>query len=494
MQRDESGDAFISEFKYWRDIRGHSQTRLASLMGFDRSYISKIETGGEKATRSFAERAEQILNSGGALMRAWRTTSRTSGTEQLAEPRRPAPALSDVPSVVTVEHDHAELRYDDGVYTATQRRRILNGGTEPLTRYLIRISVDRFPGDPERSNAHYRRDPLTWDELQLVAHNADGDPMRWTVQHDRDAFKEIWLLFENDYGKFPLYPGESAEIVYSYSVADTKWGQWFQRAVRLPTRRLSVGLDFPEELSPVVWGQETTMASASVAFRTAIVRNVDDGRALFSWSTEDPPLHARYRLEWSFKATPTEAPVSARKSPSEQMAALGIVQDGDPILAEQSTDFDLPRESEDARRVIAQLRSSMDRVAAVHEFKKGMGIAAPQIGIGRSAAIVQTPEGDHIVLINPRVIDESRTTDKQYEGCLSFFDVRGLVPRPTSIEVQHQDFDGSMHITTFDAGTARLVMHEIDHLGGQLYRERMDDGDAPIPVSEYKGTGQPWRY
>ena len=62
--------------------------------------------------------------------------------------------------------------------------------------------------------------------------------MLWTVRYDRDAFKELWLRFENERGRFPLYPGERAWIEYSYTVSDRKWGNWFQRAVRLPTQHL----------------------------------------------------------------------------------------------------------------------------------------------------------------------------------------------------------------------------------------------------------------
>lgn len=74
--------------------------------------------------------------------------------------------------------------------------------------------------------------------------------MRWTVRHDRDAFTEVWLLFENEYRKFPLYPGESAVTEYTNCVSDATWGRWFQRAVRLPTKRLSVELDFPTSVPP----------------------------------------------------------------------------------------------------------------------------------------------------------------------------------------------------------------------------------------------------
>jgi peptide deformylase len=67
-----------------------------------------------------------------------------------------------------------------------------------------------------------------------------------------------------------------------------------------------------------------------------------------------------------------------------------------------------------------------------------------------------------VTLLNPRVIEESPQTDEQYEGCLSFFDVRGMVPRPLVLHVEHQAIDGERHITIFEKGLARLAAHEID--------------------------------
>jgi peptide deformylase len=57
--------------------------------------------------------------------------------------------------------------------------------------------------------------------------------------------------------------------------------------------------------------------------------------------------------------------------------------------------------------VIGFLASAMERVEKVHTVGKGMGIAAPQIGIGRAAALVRTPDGETITLINPKVIEET---------------------------------------------------------------------------------------
>jgi peptide deformylase len=92
------------------------------------------------------------------------------------------------------------------------------------------------------------------------------------------------------------------------------------------------------------------------------------------------------------------------------------------------------------------------------------------------------------------VIEETPDTDEQYEGCLSFFRVRGQVPRPLVLHVEHQDISGQRAITVFERGVARLVAHEIDHLNGVLYTDRMRPGVEPIPVAEYRQGGQQWTY
>ena len=96
--------------------------------------------------------------------------------------------------------------------------------------------------------------------------------------------------------------------------------------------------------------------------------------------TDDPPVHARYRMEWKFRSAPKAEEDGTNLSASERMSAVGVVQDGDEILTTPTRPFDLPGEAEDARRVIAQLLSTMERVSQVHTFAKGMGLAAAQIG------------------------------------------------------------------------------------------------------------------
>ncbi|WP_230424304.1 peptide deformylase [Streptomyces radicis] len=392
--------------------------------------------------------------------------------------------------------DDAALHFDGTHFHLRMRRALRNNGTEPITRYLIRIAVDRYPGEPERSNALYRAHPLAWDELNLAAH-CGTEPMTWTVKHDRDAFKEVWLEFANPQTRFPLYPGQTTEITYSYSVSAEKWGPWFQRAVRLPTRHLNVTLTFPVTSNPTVWGTTTSMSAQVAPLRTPPQRTDDGDRAVFSWSTVDPELHARYRLEWRLKTSQNQEDESVTTpTASQAMADAGIVQEDDPILTRPARPFGLPAEAAEAQQVIDELMAAIDRVRALHTFGKGMGIAAPQLGIDRSAAVVLPPDSgaEPIVLLNASITETSPEEDQQYEGCLSFFDVRGLVPRPLHILVAHTDLDGTPRLTRFHHGEARLVAHEIDHVDGVVYRARMRPGTRPIPVEEYRGTGHRWNY
>jgi peptide deformylase len=91
-----------------------------------------------------------------------------------------------------------------------------------------------------------------------------------------------------------------------------------------------------------------------------------------------------------------------------------------------------------------------------------MGVAAPQVGIPRAAAIVIPPDpgAEPVVMLNPQVIRESAESDEQY-------------------------------VLSLDNAMARLAAHEIDHLNGRLYTSRMREGTRPIPVAEYRGTGGP---
>ena len=497
-KKNEAVAAFIAELKHRREVAGVSQKGLAKVVEYTPSYVNKVEHGTVIASRSFAESSDRELNAGRAIVRRWKEMHEALIELSGGTARPGDPAVDDAQLALgqhlVVEEEVAKLAYRDGVYHSRIRRQLRNMGSEPVTQYLIRIAVDRYPGDPERSNRLYREDPLTWEEIGLSA-TCGEEPMTWRVKHDRDAFKELWLLFENQDGRFPLYPGESTWIDYVYEVSSRKWGPWWARAIRLPTHRLSMTVTFPARLQPVVWGIMTSMAAEASPFPYSDRASPGRGSGGVQLVNRGSAVARRLPDRVEVQEFPTMRPAEMEMlSPAEQMRALDIVQEGEPVLSEVARPFDLPAEAEDARRVVAQLVSTLERVGQVHNFTKGMGLAAPQINIGRAAAVIQTPDGELITLLNPRICDQSAATDEQYEGCLSFFEVRGMVPRPLAIEVEHQDAEGNIQLTAFERGVARLVCHEVDHLFGTLYRARMRPGAEPIPVSKYRGTGQQWTY
>ena len=504
-----AADQFVTALAQWRNERGMTKKQLAARMGFDPSYVSHVEGRRHKPTEDFARRAEAVLSAGGAIWQKFQEYDELRHARSTTAHRDPlVPAQWMPPGTgLIVEQEVAELTYTDGAYRCRIHRSLYNAGTEPVTRYMMKISVDRFPHDPAGSNRHHRQYPLTWEELDIEAVAGEGDaaePMQQRIKLDRDASKEVWLLFANEHGQFPLYPGERTTISYAYTVGEEKWGQWFQRAMRLPTRSLTVRLDFPVHFEPQVWGVETSLA-AEVPVRTPLERHNEGDRAIFEWSTDQPLLNARYRLEWRFRGVgapvyddvpPLNGHIVPEQRASTRMKGAGVVQRGSDLLRQRARHFQLPRELTEAQEAVTALLSSLQRLESLHDFSKGVGLAGPQIGLSVAAAVVRPPERDvdPVVLLNPRVVGESGDSDEQYEGCLSFFDYRGLVRRPLRIEVEHARFDGTRVITSFDQAMARLVSHEVDHLEGRLYTDRMDTDAELVPVSEYQHTGQPWSY
>ncbi|MEN6536451.1 MAG: peptide deformylase [Bryobacteraceae bacterium] len=141
-----------------------------------------------------------------------------------------------------------------------------------------------------------------------------------------------------------------------------------------------------------------------------------------------------------------------------------IVKYGDPILeqaAEPVTEFDTP----DLHKLIEDMFESM--YAA-----KGMGLAAPQIGISRRIAVIDSSLGDdaaqRLVLINPKIlhVDGRQVLE---EGCLSVPGFREQVARPSRVTIRAQNAKGETFEKTGEDVLARAFLHETDHLDGKLY-------------------------
>jgi peptide deformylase len=141
-----------------------------------------------------------------------------------------------------------------------------------------------------------------------------------------------------------------------------------------------------------------------------------------------------------------------------------IVKLGSPVLEQEAeivTDFDS-----------AELHKLIDDMFESMYAAKGVGLAAPQIGIARKIAVIDLSVGEKpeekLVLVNPRILHtEAKQTGE--EGCLSIPGFREQVTRAKRATVRAQDIKGEWFEMTGEDLLARAFQHEIDHLHGKLY-------------------------
>lgn len=128
------------------------------------------------------------------------------------------------------------------------------------------------------------------------------------------------------------------------------------------------------------------------------------------------------------------------------------------------------------------LKALVESMHATMLARQGVGIAAPQIYVSKRVIIVASranarypdaPEMSAIVMINPEIIQRSVETVLGEEGCLSVPDERGYVARAEQVVVRYQDILGKQIEQVFSGFPARIVQHEIDHLDGILFVERL---------------------
>lgn len=144
-----------------------------------------------------------------------------------------------------------------------------------------------------------------------------------------------------------------------------------------------------------------------------------------------------------------------------------VVKYPDPVLAQPAepiTVFDAS-----LRKLVAEMFESM-------YVAQGIGLAAPQIAISKRLTVIdigfkKNPK-DKLVLINPEII-ESRGTQIEEEGCLSLPDIREKVKRAAWVKVKAQNEHGEWFETEGEELLARAMLHEIDHLDGVLFIDRI---------------------
>ena len=144
-----------------------------------------------------------------------------------------------------------------------------------------------------------------------------------------------------------------------------------------------------------------------------------------------------------------------------------IIKYPDPVLARPGaavTEFD-----EALKMLVAEMFESM--YAA-----QGIGLAAPQINIAKRITVIdisfKKEPKDKLVLINPEIIDK-RGKQLEEEGCLSLPEIRDKVPRAAWVKVRAQNENGEWFEVEGEELLARALQHEIDHLNGILFIDRL---------------------
>lgn len=159
------------------------------------------------------------------------------------------------------------------------------------------------------------------------------------------------------------------------------------------------------------------------------------------------------------------------------MALRNIRVDEDPILRKKARNID---EITDRIHTL-----QMDMLETMYH-SEGVGLAANQVGILRRIIVIDVGEGP-ITMINPVMIDEEGC-QKGLEGCLSLPEVTGKVTRPEKVKVEYMDMEGETQVLEGEGLLAIAVCHEIDHLNGILFTDRVEEDDEEEDDEDFEET------
>ena len=147
--------------------------------------------------------------------------------------------------------------------------------------------------------------------------------------------------------------------------------------------------------------------------------------------------------------------------------AVDIRQVGDPVLHAPAKRPTLPRDEMEA--LVARMFASMVQA-------RGIGIAAPQIGVPLRVAIIDVDEAG-IVAVDPKIDEVTEDVEETSEGCLSVRGFYGMLERPLGARLVATDITGKRFSIEGEDVGAQCMLHETDHLGGYLYIDRLRSRD-----------------
>lgn len=158
------------------------------------------------------------------------------------------------------------------------------------------------------------------------------------------------------------------------------------------------------------------------------------------------------------------------------MTVRDVLRMGHPVLRSRAKPVE--------KLATPELRALVEDMKETMKAKNGAGLAAPQIGVGQRVVIFgvdgnpRYPDAEPVpftVLVNPKLTMLSREIEEDWEGCLSVPGMRGVVPRYVKVRYTGFDPEGNPIDRVAEGFHARVVQHEVDHLDGILYPQRMTD-------------------
>ncbi|HEX2094338.1 MAG TPA: peptide deformylase [Longimicrobiaceae bacterium] len=164
------------------------------------------------------------------------------------------------------------------------------------------------------------------------------------------------------------------------------------------------------------------------------------------------------------------------------MSLLKIELLGSEVLRQRACEVE--EVDDELRRLIDDMFETMYKA-------EGVGLAAPQVGVSRRVIVVDVhdEEVEPFALINPRVVEASREAEKAEEGCLSIPGISAAVERPARVVVEGLDRDGKPVRVEGDGLLGRCLQHEIDHLDGVLFIDRVSPLKRKMLLQKWKKRG-----
>lgn len=150
---------------------------------------------------------------------------------------------------------------------------------------------------------------------------------------------------------------------------------------------------------------------------------------------------------------------------TQQTKVFELVKEDDPILKEVMPKFDFDNPPVNPENFASSLVETC-------KMYHGVGLSANQCGF-RYRVFVMGANDDYVAFYNPTIIHETSETVHMQEGCLSFPFLGLYITRPETIEVAYQSYKGEGKTMKLSGISARVFLHELDHMNGILYTERV---------------------